>query len=43
MDLKVTAPDLIEASAELDLNKLFEAIQNNAKSKLKASNVKGDK
>ena len=43
MDLKVTAPNLIEPSAELDLNKLFEAIQNNAKTKLKASNVKGDK
>jgi hypothetical protein len=43
MDLKVTAPSLIEPNIELDLNKLFESIQKNAQSKLKESSTKGDK
>ena len=43
MDLKVTAPSLIEPNIELDLNKLFDSIQKNAKAKLKESNTKGDK
>ena len=34
MDLKVTAPKLLEANYELDLAKLFDAIQKNAKDKL---------
>jgi len=43
MDLKVTAPSLIEPNIELDLNNLFNSIQKNAKTKLKESNTKGDK
>ena len=43
MDLKVTAPSLIEPNIELDLSKLFDSIQKNAKAKLKESNSKGDK
>jgi hypothetical protein len=34
MDLKVTAPSLIEPNAPLDLHKLFDAIQKSAKTKL---------
>jgi len=34
MDLKVTAPKLLDANYELDLAKLFDAIQKNAKDKL---------
>tara|TARA_R100000734_G_C3304271_1_gene94791 strand:- start:1085 stop:1231 length:147 start_codon:yes stop_codon:yes gene_type:complete len=43
MDLKVTAPSLIEPNIQLDLNELFNSIQKNAKAKLKESNTKGDK
>jgi len=43
MDLKVTAPSLVETNMELDLNKLFTSIQSNAKSKLETSKPKGDK
>jgi len=39
MDLKVTAPKLIEANTELNLSKLFEAIQKNAQQKLSKGNV----
>ena len=34
MDLKITAPSLVETNAELNLAKLFEAVQKNAQSKL---------
>ena len=39
MDLKVTAPSLIGQQTELDLAKLFSAIQQNARKKLSADNV----
>ena len=40
MDLKVTAPKLLEPNTELDLAKLFEAIQKNARQRLsKKDNV----
>ena len=39
MDLKVTAPSLIGQTTELDLAKLFSAIQTNARKKLSADNV----
>jgi hypothetical protein len=34
MDLKVPALDILEPNTELDLAKLFDAIQGNAKKKL---------
>jgi len=39
MDLKVTAPSLLEPNVALDLAKLFEAIQKNARKKLSEDNV----
>jgi hypothetical protein len=39
MDLKVTAPSLLEPNVTLDLAKLFEAIQKNARKKLSQDNV----
>tara|TARA_R110000850_G_scaffold148373_2_gene270619 strand:- start:565 stop:708 length:144 start_codon:yes stop_codon:yes gene_type:complete len=39
MDLKVTAPSLLEANVPLDLAKLFEAIQTSARKKLSKDNV----
>jgi len=39
MDLKVTAPCLVEANVALDLAKLFEAIQTSARKKLSKDNV----
>ena len=39
MDLKVTAPSLLEPNVALDLAKLFEAIQKNARKKMSEDNV----
>ena len=39
MDLKVTAPSLLEPNVTLDLAKLFQAIQKNARKKLSQDNV----